>query len=264
MHFCTRLQALMHTDEIVPARQKERMADYKTESVDFLRAVIDATGKTASELAKLVGKSSTTFTRPLNSPDHKYAIKFQTLQALATATGVPLPQSLTEAREAGLGNGTEELRLPIRFEVAASGFEAREDIPDRPVGYRTVATIPAYPHARQWLERVVNDSMDRILPPGTELHVIDAIEIGYKPRQGDIVVVERERDQGALVERTVKQIEMTATGAQLMPRSHNPRWNRPIFLAADLRDGEDATVRIVGYAPRWYGFTDAPEPIEEP
>lgn len=46
--------------------QGRRMADYKDEALAYLRKVIDETGRTATELARLVGVSPTTFTRPLN------------------------------------------------------------------------------------------------------------------------------------------------------------------------------------------------------
>lgn len=229
------------------------MADYKAESLSYLRHLIAETGKTATELARLAGVSQTTLTRPLNNPDHKYAVKFQTLQDLSEKTGVPLPESLVSARRAGLGKAPDELRLPIRYEVAAGGFLRRDDLPQTPYGYRTVASVPPYEHDPQWLERVVSDSMNRLIPEGAVIHVVDAKAIRYRPAHGDVVVVERSYAQGSLVERTVKQVELTPEGPLLWPRSHNPRWSAPIPLV-EGHEGEDVTVEIVGRVLRAYTF----------
>ncbi len=262
MHNCIYWQAVLQTDGGGCARQNRRMADYKTESVGFLRQLIEETGKTATELARLVSVASTTLTRPLNSAEHKYAVKFQTLQALAEKTGIAMPRSLITARVSGRGPPPAQLHLPVRFEVAAGGFLLRDDLPQEPYGFRTVSSIPPYEFNTQWLERVVSDSMNRVIPEESTIHVVDAIEIRYRPVHGAIVVVERTRDQGALVERTVKQVELTPSGVELWPRSHNPRWSKPIYLGAGLRDGEEATAEIVGVVLRSYMFF-TPEDVAE-
>lgn len=264
MHNCISLQAVMHTDVRTMAPQNLAMASYKEEALAYLRLVIETTGRTASALARDIGVSTTTFTRPLNDPDHKYAVKFQALQDLSEKTGVALPTSLTSARAAGRSKALGEIRLPIAFEVAASGFVERDDLPQRPFGFAKVPTVAPYADCPQWLERVVNDSMDRLLPPGSIIHVVDTEAIRYRPRHDDIVVVERTRNDGALVERTVKQVALLPGGsAELWPRSHNARWSAPVRLLADVADGEEVTVRIVGLVLRSYMFFAAePEDAE--
>lgn len=230
-----------------------QMATYKEMALDYLRQVVEATGDSASKLASRVGVSSTTFTRPLNDPEHKYAIKFTALRTLAEVTGIPMPAELSEARTTAAASATE-VDLPIRFEVAASGFLARDELPQQPYGYRRVPSIAPYPEAEQWLERVVNDSMNRLLPPGSLIHVVSAIHINYLPQHDDIVVVERLRYGGALVERTVKQVALTPQGPELWPRSHNPQWSRPIQLIPD--ETSDYEVRIDAKVLRSYQFFD--------
>lgn len=243
-------------------RHKFGMSDYKSESVAYLRQVLKTTEKKATELARLVGVSQTTFTRPLNDKDHKYAIKFQTLQDLAEKTGVPLPASLVSARGAGLGAAPRELRLPIKYEVAAGGFLRRDELPQRPYGYRTIKAVRPYAHADQWLERVVSDSMNRLIPEGWLIHVVNAHEIRYRPAHDDIVVVERSYGQGFFVERTVKQVALTPDGPQFWPRSHNPRWNGPIALV-EGDEPEDVTVQVVGLVIRAYAFFTPDEDDDE-
>lgn len=238
------------------------MADYKDEALAYLRKVIDETGRTATELARLVGVSPTTFTRPLNSPDHKYAVKFPALQDLAKRTGVAIPPSLLSARVERGSPPPTEIRLPIRYEVAASGFLERDELPQRPYGYRTVPSVAPYAGAPQWLERVVSDSLDKLIPVGSLAHVVDAVALEYEPRHDDIVIVERSRAQGALVERTIKQVALTPAGPELWPRSHNPRHQQAIALHDGDDRSDDVTVQIVGKVIRSYMFFE-PE-AEEP
>lgn len=219
--------------------------DYKQASVAFLRRVVEETKKSPTELARMVGKSPTTFTRPLASPDWRFAIKFDTLNDLSDRTGIPLPPELLKDR-AEEGQGAKRVTLPIRYEVAAGAFLVRDDLPQQPYGFREVPSLPGFESYPQWLERVVSDSMDRLVVPGSLVHVVDAVALRYKPREGHLVVVERERGQGALVERTVKQIHLGDNGVELWPRSHNPRWQSPLRLAEGAENFDDLTATVVG------------------
>lgn len=164
--------------------------------------------------------------------------------------------------DAGPATSATEIRLPIRYEVAASGFLERDELPQRPYGFHTVPSVAPYSGAPQWLERVVSDSMDLLLPVGSLVHVVDTIALEYEPRHGDVVIVERSRAQGALVERTIKQVALTPTGPELWPRSHNPRHQQAIALHDGDDRSDDVTVQIVGKVIRSYMFFE-PE-AEEP
>lgn len=66
------------------------------------------------------------------------------------------------------------------------------------------------------------------------------------PTQDDVVVVERKR--GQTIERTVKQLVLTATGCELWPRSTDPRFQSPIIVNREGEATEDdgTTVEIIG------------------
>lgn len=189
--------------------------------------------------AKLAGLAPSTVQRVM-APDYPFVPSTRTLSALAAAINVP-PPSLGEAVE------TTQLamfHLPIRYEVGAGLWRAVEDL-DHALGTAPVLPEPAYAAFPQWLERVVTDSMDRDYPVGSLLHVVDATEIGYAPRSGDHVIIERTRRGGGLVERTVKEIQMTPRGPEFWPRSNNPRWSEPIRLAENGEE-DDTIVEIKG------------------
>jgi SOS-response transcriptional repressor LexA len=114
---------------------------------------------------------------------------------------------------------------------------------DEPIGESEVPEDPRFAGIDQWLEIVSGDSMDLLIPNGALVHVVDAIQLGYAPTGGHIVVVERIR--GHARERTLKQIERTNSQVLLWPRSQNPKWKSPIqFL--DGASEDEVEVQIVG------------------
>ena len=145
-----------------------------------------------------------------------------------------------------------EIELAIRHEVAAGTWLAKDDQQSEHLGVGIGLPSKRFEKARQWLERVRGDSMNRLIPDGALAHVIDVRDFKFRARHDDLVVVERTRAQGAFVERTIKQVALTPDGLQLWPRSFSERWNEPITLAGDLKAGEDATVAIVGLVIRAY------------
>ncbi|MDP2214743.1 MAG: helix-turn-helix domain-containing protein [Phenylobacterium sp.] len=138
--------------------------------------------------------------------------------------------------------------LTVRDRVQAGAWLMADDTSQvvgsgHPIGYD-----PRYPSAQQWLSDVSGDSVDQLgIFDGDLVHCVDAIDIRYHPRTGDLVEVERTRFQGSERELTLKQIELTPQGVLLWPRSSNPRWQQPL----DLTDGvtgpvEDIEIRIRG------------------
>lgn len=142
--------------------------------------------------------------------------------------------------------------MPIRHEVAAGNWLATDELHDQPLGSAPTALVPQYAGFSQWLDRVRGDSMDRILPDGALVHVVDAIEIRYEPKHDDLVIVTRTRAQGAFIERSVKQVAVTPQGVQLWPRSHNARWNLPLNVGAGGEGADDMEVVISGKVIRAY------------
>ena len=63
------------------------MPTYREAALNYVRHVLSQERDTPSSLAKRVGISSTTLTRPLNSDDHKYTISMATLEKIKNETG---------------------------------------------------------------------------------------------------------------------------------------------------------------------------------
>lgn len=135
--------------------------------------------------------------------------------------------------------------LSVRDTIQAGAWLLADDYrQDAPASY-PAARDPRFPHAHQWLSEVRGDSANLLnIVEGDLVHCVDAVEIGYYPRTGDVVEVERIRFGGQERELTLKQAEVTPEGVRLWPRSTNPRWNGPLELTAGTGEGEQVEVRI--------------------
>ncbi|MFZ5719228.1 MAG: helix-turn-helix domain-containing protein [Pseudomonadota bacterium] len=161
---------------------------------------------------------------------------------------VPAAPRVTPAERASWAQsrspGAAEL-LPIRDTVQAGAWLMADDARQDAALYPAVRD-PRFPQAHQWMSEVRGDSMNQLaIVEGDLVHCVDAVDIGYYPRTGDVVEVERLRFDGQERELTLKQVEVTPEGAILLwPRSSNPRWREPIEIAAGLREGEEVEVRV--------------------
>jgi hypothetical protein len=228
------------------------MEAYRESALAYLRQVIGSTGKTATELARLVDVSSTTFTRPLNNPDFKYPPKFQTLRRLAEATGIPLPVDLLTLSSTPAGSRATIRQLPIRGKVAAGLWRLVDHFADQPLGEAPMVESVRYAGIDQWAELIEGPSMDRHYAEGDFVHVVDAIGMGYRPLKGDHVIVERRSAQDGKIERACKAVDVVNNQVIVRGDSADPRWNEPLPLDGA---GDDSTVQVVGkvigsYRPR--------------
>ncbi|WP_082564485.1 LexA family transcriptional regulator [Caulobacter sp. Root1472] len=137
--------------------------------------------------------------------------------------------------------------LMIRDRVQAGAFLAADDLSQEEPRPYPHPRDGRYPHADQWLSTVVGDSVNLLgIFDGDLVHCVSAVDIGYRPRTGDIVEVERLRFGGQMRELTIKQVEVTPDGPLLWPRSSNDRWRDPVRLTESLDEGEQFEVRIRG------------------
>lgn len=214
---------------------------------EWLRTTLDSRpGLTVASWAKSAKVAPSTIHRALK-PDYQFVTSSSTLSKLAQAADVPALDATADPQIVGAEF------LPIRYDVGAGLWQEMTDAQVF-VGTGTVAPDPAYSGFPQWLERVQGDSMDREYRPGDLVHVVDAVALGYAPQHGDHVILVRRRQDGGEIERTIKEVTRTPRGIEFWPRSDNPRWNKPVILAADPSDDstevEVAALVIGSYRPR--------------
>lgn len=205
----------------------------------WLTDTLASTGKSPRSWALEAGLAASTVQKAIK-PDYQFVTSSRTLAKLAEAAGVQ-PPDLTDPRRQQI----VPRYLPVRYKVQA-GLWYEVDAEEPPVQVsHAVAPDPRYANWPQWLELVVGDSVNTKILPGHFAHVVDAVDMGYAPRDGDWVVVERRR--GGTRERTIKQVEVRGDGQIcLWPRSTNPKWSEPVDLCEGVRDGEEIEAEIVG------------------
>ncbi len=242
------------TDETLAAPDDDAEAKALGEALKVLR---QRAGMTQAEAAEAMGLGSGEAWRVYEigkSPGiFKPGIQFRLAHAVNSGlseliaerdrlTGRPASRAALVSSDPFSGGDRSE--LPIRDRIQAGAWLAADDTD------QTFRTFPAardgrYPAANQWISEVTGDSMNLLsIFDGDFVHCVDAGDIGYHPRHNDIVEVERLRNGGAERELTLKQIEMTAEGFVLAPRSTNPRWREPLRLSEGMPEGDEFEVRI--------------------
>lgn len=220
-------------------RPVDENAQLAAEIRAWMVRVMAETGLNPTTWAEKAGVARTTIARPIKD-GYAFVTSSRTLAKLAKAAGVAAP----DIRGSSTAAQIVPLFLPVRHRVQAGHWIevdfAEQDFPSPP---RAVRPDPQYGNWPQWLELVVGDSVNREIPEGHFAHVVDAIEMGYAPQDGDFVVVERRRDGGRLRERSIKKVVVTPKGVELWPDSHNPAWDRPLQLDTP---GDGVEVEIVG------------------
>jgi transcriptional regulator with XRE-family HTH domain len=107
---------------------------------------------------------------------------------------------------------------------------------------------PRFEGAAQWLGEILDDHADQLgLTRGDLVHCVSAEDVGFYPRTGDLVIVERSRPVEER-EITLRQVENTAHATLLHARTSNLR-HRQLELPA--------TVHEVGEGPRILAFVTA-------
>lgn len=163
-----------------------------------------------------------------------------TLTKLADALGtnVPFLRDGVQDRKTLSSRG-----IPLRGTVAAGVWLEVGDITNEPEDWVPFNPAPKYPEGAVYCLTVQGDSVDKVAPHGFLLVCVDVLESGVTVRDGDLVIVERSRQQGGLKETTAKRVRTVPGGVELYPESTNPKW-QPLFIRNDQAD-EDETIRII-------------------
>lgn len=132
--------------------------------------------------------------------------------------------------------------VPVRGTVKAGQWQAIEDW-ELEVDEH-VPSSSEYPIDWQYAFIVEGESLNKIANSGDRLVCVDLIASGISIKDEDLVVVERSRDGGQLIERTAKRVRQTIRGIELWPESTHPAHQTPIeYLSND--DPEHNSVRIL-------------------
>lgn len=130
--------------------------------------------------------------------------------------------------------------LPVIGEVAAGSWqEVHQEAQDGPPGLSLfqpvpVARDPRWPADSQFGLIVRGTSINNTALDGDILACVEWWALKREPLEGELVIVERFRDSGHLMERTAKLFRAVKDAYELWPDSMDPRWEAPIVVPKDL------------------------------
>lgn len=186
----------------------------------WMLSVMDKTGLSPRKWAIDAGLAPSTVHRAIKE-DYPFVTSSRSLAMLARVANVDPPNSPVRA-------ASNIVTMRIRYLVQAGAwYEVGTNQGD--YGEAKVVVEPETSRTEHWVEELVGDSLNKLIPDGAWLVVETAF--GYQPTEDDIVVVERRRDEGRLRERSVKQVHIRPDGeVELWPRSYNPTHQQPLLL----------------------------------
>ena len=137
--------------------------------------------------------------------------------------------------------------IPLIGLVGAGAFLAVDTDVDAPLfDDAPIPPDPSYDIADQFAVQVSGTSVNRVAPDGAILGCIDVVKTRRQPRQGDLVIVERQVFSGQAIERTAKRFHKVEGGFELRPDSDDPRHQQPIRISSTDEPAEGESVRVIG------------------
>lgn len=203
-------------------------------------ARLDAGYKTARDAATALGVPYSTYaghengSRDFDADDaERYARKFRRpLEWLLTgksSSQTPPPS----ASNVAMVPITGIVRAGTWQEAETGAHELQHFVPS------ALDTPPEW----QYAFTVEGNSLNKIAAPGDTLVCLDLIKSGVAIADNDLVIVERLRYGGSMLERTAKRVRRTVAGFELWPESTDPAFQEPIRINGDEVD-EATEVRV--------------------
>ena len=171
-----------------------------------------------------------------------------TVVGLARALGKDLSEFIPSAVSSSSGpraNGGSQ-RLKVVGAVAAGIWREQSDWAEEDCYWIEVGPNPVAGGERFAL-RMEGHSMDRIIPPGSDLECLRVTFGVVNPQPGDIVIVQRNRHD--LQELTCKRLDFDGQNWVLRGESTRPEFQEPILIGrpddGHFGDDETAVIAIV-------------------
>jgi transcriptional regulator with XRE-family HTH domain len=208
--------------------------------ISRLREALTASGKSARSASLEAGLSDSALRVLMKNPQSSPTV--ETLNKLARAMGCS-PEWLVYGIGAEGRPDLDDGYLQIIGKVEAGDWLDIDPLYQPGEFERApIAITPEYPRSAQYGLRVQGTSINRRAAEGDILRCIDIGISGIEPLPGDLVIVQRERDDGQLREVTAKILTKDGGVIRLEPDSTDP--HKAIILDPNRHDPH-VTVRIV-------------------
>ncbi len=228
---------------------------------------LTATGLSASAASKAAGKSDAIRNLQRAAKEgRRQGISTATLNALAPVLRTSATWLLagagpeeSDASSGALSGTRDEGSRPGSYQfvratyggiVEAGTFREVGEFDDPSRDPEFVPRDERFPLAAYFTFDVAGDSMNAADPPIRPGSRVVAVKLEHFRNRlalqtGDIVVIERTRDDGALRERSIKELQLDEAETRFCPRSTNLR-HQPIVVPKDFAPDEATQVEILG------------------
>lgn len=235
----------MHTDSVQNAAMTQ---DLRPDAAKRLEQARIARGfKTARDAADYFGWKYVSYTqhesgeRGLSRAASQYAKAFRVSAGwLLTGEGKSPDGEVNEVlplTNAQIGS------VAVTGKVAANTWISVDEMDFSYDDIEYVPSVSGYPVSMQFAVKVDGNCLNKKADHGDILVCLNIIKAAVEAEPEDLVIVERSRYDGQMIERTAKRIRQTANGYELWPESNDPAHQTPIKLDC-AQDGE--TIQIIG------------------
>lgn len=204
----------------------------------------------AASKAKLSNSAIRNIRRAVAANKEDAGVSSRTIEALA-------PVLKTTAAWLVDGTGAEDVEPTANLDLSISpiGYvkvtgrvaaNSWMSVDEMDFGYEDTEMVPSiggYPPEWQFGLIVTGNCLNKIAADGDRLVCLYIEQSGVDIMPEDLVIVERSRFEGQMIERTAKRVRQTADGYELWPESTDPSHQEPIRLdsATELSD-----VKVIG------------------
>jgi SOS-response transcriptional repressor LexA len=244
---------------------------FQTASKAYVRFVMDELRLTPSGLAKSAGIASSTLTRALNDPGHKFTLSTSTLGKIAKASGIsPQPffdtsdfvdmsmipfVSKTLYDESWGENAnptseefedTAEYSTLVVGQAAAGVWKTPEIARLEDLGALALA-ITGYARSDVFALIMTDEHAEPFAHRGDYVICVRRRAMEWSLGHGDLVIVERTRDKGSLIELTARRLIEVKGGSPYLRFDNQGRgFEEELLLKKDMTDSPDC--KLLGVA----------------
>lgn len=173
--------------------------------------------------------------------------RIDTLMQLAPVLDTSIEWLLTGKQPESAPDLTELSEQPQQVNVIGKvAANTWLDVENMDFSHEDIMQVPSasgFPPSLQYALVVSGNCLNKIARNGDILVCLDLIKANVEFAADDLVIVERSRFEGQMIERTAKRVRVTSTGFELWPESNDPAHQEPIRLDG-AEDGE--TIRVIG------------------
>lgn len=208
---------------------------------EWLQAELQKAGRgSKGRLAEFLGVRPDAVTRMLNNTGTKEIREIGADELVKMIEFFKSAPSDLKNTEFGLTEKIQTVR--VIGKVAANNWISVNEMDFDSDTIETVPSVGGYPVEWQFALIVDGNSLNRVARHGDRLACLDIVASNVDIDNDDLVIVERRRYGGEMVERTAKRIRQTIDGVELWPESDDPNHQEPI----KLYDAHTDEIRIVG------------------